>query len=841
MSRMFVRAVSLTAVLFGMVACGQDTKEVTKDVVPPCGPTQPQGACDQGETCFQGACVASNSLCSPTNLTGICAAGRTCFGGGCVLEMALCSPAQPTGPCELGNTCLEGMCIATASLCSTSNPQGLCPANLACVDGLCGSPQVDPCTVAIYSEQPTIVARTVATKKGVITEDGLLFKDSSGNGVLDVYEDWRLPEACRARDLVSRMDVAEKIGLATSGMVVRTVTDDETITDADRANIVDNHVRQGIIRIRGSMTALQFARYHNVIQQLAEEQPLGVPMLIVQDPSHTTSATVFSNWPGTLGLGAIDDISVTKAYGDCVRQEYMAIGLRMQYGPMADLATEPRWRRVSGTFGENALAVARHVAACVEGFQGSRTGDVRNGIVSTVKHFPGHGAEMDGIDAHAREGRYLVFPGGNFQYHWIPFQAAFDVGARGIMPCFGIYSGQTDWDPTQVASAFSYGLITSLAKEHMGFTGLVTADWATMSQRPFGMESLSMAQRVGVFYDAGSHQFGLEPTEPIFDAYAQGWLDDIDLDNATAKVLETYFKLGIFENPYVVVADVPALVRTPALRTQGFVAQKKSIVILDNQDHAMTGNSATRYLPLSATRYTDANDNGIADVGEYDCDTNGDSVIRVHYDGSSDGLAGSDAMDDLLDSYDFTAGAIGVALAVENAGSLDTADIAVIRVSSSSDLDFDGTSDARKVIDAFRVRDGYVDADGNAVAATNPTLKIVLVETLGNPAIVKPFIDGLTSLDELPGEAGSYPTVHPENIRADRSGGVDAFLVDFGAFDRAVLDVLFNAHVPDDWAYGRARLPIEIPSSLEAVEAQFEDVPSDSVSPTFDIGAGLTY
>ncbi|TNF27282.1 MAG: hypothetical protein EP329_19720 [Deltaproteobacteria bacterium] len=841
MIRAWMRSLAWATVLFGMAACDENTKEITTEVIPPCGPTQVQGACDTGETCFEGACVASSTLCSPTNLDGVCAAGMTCFSGGCVVASTLCGPAAPDGPCELGSTCLTGMCVPTSGLCSSTNPEGLCATGQVCIDGVCGTRGVDPCVVHTYVEQPAIVAHTIFTKKGVISVDDMLFKDSNGDGALQPYEDWRLLDECRARDLLTRMDVAQKIGLLTSGTPARTVTEDGTVSDEDRALIAEEHVRQGIIRIRNNYTPLMLARFFNALQQVAEAQPLGIPMLFVQDPSHAMSTQMFTNWPGPLGLGAIDDVSVTKAYGETVREEYRAIGYRMQYGPMADLATEPRWRRVSGTFGENAHAVARHVAACVEGFQGSRNGDVRDGIVSAVKHFPGHGAEIDGLDAHQREGRYIVFPGDNFQYHWIPFQAAFDVGARGIMPCYGIYLGQKEWDPDQVAAAFSYGLITSLAKERMGFAGLVTADWGTMGSRPWGMESLSPAQRVGMFYEAGSHQFGMEPTEPIWDAYDEGWIDDLDLDLGAGMVLETYFRLGLFENPYVEEDEVYAHVRTPALRTLGFTAQKKAIVILKNRDHALTGNNATRYLPISATRYTDADESGSPGIGEYDCDTNGDGVIRVYFDGDASGLTGSDVMDDVLDTYDYTVAAAGAGLAIETADTVASADLAVFRVSSPSGLDFDGTATAERIIDALRARDGYTTADGILLKSTNPTLKIILVETLSSPAIVKPFIDGLASLDETLGEPGSYPTLHDENIRGDGRGGVDAFLVDFGAFDRAVLDVLFNVNVPDGWTYGQARLPLEIPSSLAAVAAQLEDVPSDSANPTYDIGAGTTY
>ena len=129
------------------------------------------------------------------------------------------------------------------------------------------------------------------------------------------------------------------------------------------------------------------------------------------------------------------------------------MGYRWQLGPMADLGTEPRWARVQNVFGENAFHVAKHVQACVEGFQGVGDGGLANGIAATMKHFPGAGANEDGMDSHSRPGKFNVYPGGAFEYHQIPFQAAVDVGVAAVMPCYSVFKGQTDYDPEQVAAS----------------------------------------------------------------------------------------------------------------------------------------------------------------------------------------------------------------------------------------------------------------------------------------------------------------------------------------------------------------------------------------------------
>jgi len=892
MKRPFRIAIGIAAtfILFG---CGEDTKTETiiQEVVPDCGPTEPYGACDAGEVCMDGACVVLASLCSPTNLDGDCADGMVCFAGGCVLESELCSATTPDGPCEVGSTCFEGMCVATSSLCSTTNPTGTCPGDLTCIDGICGTPEVDPCTVAVYTEQPAIVAKTTTSKKSVITVDGLDFKDLSGDGALQPYEDWRLLEICRARDLAVRMSMDQKIGIMSESSSLGSGTEDGTIPDNVVSRIVDDHVRYALIRV-GSRSAQQLATYLNAVQELAEEQPLGIPVTITADPLHgfgmstsssngnqsVNASSVITPWPYPLGIGAINDPRVTRQFGDVVRQEFRQMGFAWQLGPMADLATEPRWARVQNTFGVNAFAVAMHVRNTVAGFQGVGDGGLRNGIAATMKHFPGAGANEDGMDSHSYDGRFNVYPGGYFEYHQIPFQAAIDVGVAAVMPCYSIFKDQFEFSPDQLAAGFSETIMTTYLKEEMGFTGMVTGDWGALSHA-YNAESMSFALAAAMWIQAGSHQFGMDSAENFRDAYELGFLSEAEIDEAAAKILEMTFKLGLFEDPYVD-ATAPN-VRSDENLENGFIAQKKAIVLLRNTQHETQGGGGwgappvPSYLPIDGSRFEDANDDDVPQVGEYTCDTNGDGVIKVWFDGVQDSLITDPENPDYMAAvmgygeYDYTAAAGDGRLAIEEATGLDDADIAVLRITARKGsyfgmdagvpLSFDGAFpgqsndssirssrvDRNRVIDALRVRDGYTDADGNAIAATNPDLRIVLVMHMDRPGIVKPFINGLTTLDELPGEADSYPLVSDEaNIDQTGLSGVDAFLVEFGAIDRAVLDFVFNLNVPTEpegYEYGRAILPMEIPSSDAAVEAQLEDVPADSLNPTFRLGSGMTY
>lgn len=863
-----------TLVVAFLSGCPEPTPNtVTVTVIQDCAPGAPNGKCEAGNSCVDGACVASATLCSPTNELGACGAGTTCFAGGCVVTAKLCSATSPTGPCDTGNSCLGGRCVALASLCSSANLMGSCPQGQVCQAGLCGAVPTDACLTKVFTTQPTIRVDTRAK----LMVDGKEFKDNNGNGSLDPYEDWRLAEACRARDLLTRMSVPEKVGLLGESASIGGGTVDGVLTDGAKANIQNLHLRQALIRL-GARSGREIAVYLNNVQKLAESEPHGIPFVVTADPVHgfglstnattgvqTLSApTVVSPWPYPMGLGAANDLALTTQYGDTVRREFMAMGFRWQLGPMADLATEPRWARVQNTFGENAHAVGNHSRACIDAFQ--KGGDLKNGIAATVKHFPGAGADEDGMDSHSRPGRFNVFPGNYFEYHQIPFRAAFTAKPAAVMPCYSIFKGQFDYSPEQAGAAFSRGLITTYMKEALGFSGMVTSDWGTMGNSAWGVESLTPPQRAAQFLRAGSHQLGNDSVTIIQAAFDQGLVTEADLNVAAEKVLEMSFKLGIFENPYVDPDASAAEIRSIANRTAGFVAQKKAIVLLKNREHTTTANSGAKYLPIDGVRR--ATDGGSV------CDVDRDGTVEVFFDGVVDSLAGSDIYDDALQAYDYKAATStmadgGVVLPIVEAASAATADLAVLRISArkgaysgldrgvplSWDAPFAGAltdnslasavRDARKVIDLLRLRDGYTDSTGAVVAATNPTLKIVLVVHFDRPGIVKPFVNGLVSLNETLGTPGSYPLVSDNtNVRTDGLGGVDVLVAEFGAFDRAVLDVLFNKNAPAapaNYVYGSSRLPIEVPSSDADVEAQFEDMPADSANPTYFLGAGSTY
>ena len=263
------------------------------------------------------------------------------------------------------------------------------------------------------------------TTSAVLTIGGRQFRDLNRNGMLDPYEDWRLTSAVRAADLVARLTLDEKAGAAVHGtapiaggpMPLGPAYDSASAT----AMILVRNVNSLLTRM--AVAPRDLARENNRLQAIAERGRLGIPVTISSDPrSHfqtvsgaSVQASGFSRWPETLGFGALDDPMLVQRFAAIVRGEYRAVGIHMALSPQADLATEPRWARISGTFGEQPEHVGALVTAYVQGMQGSATHLERDGVATIVKHWVGYGASADGFDGHNYYGAASPFPWGQLR------------------------------------------------------------------------------------------------------------------------------------------------------------------------------------------------------------------------------------------------------------------------------------------------------------------------------------------------------------------------------------------------------------------------------------------
>lgn len=403
----------------------------------------------------------------------------------------------------------------------------------------------------------------------------------------------------RVADLLSRMSLEDKCGLFFHTLV--------GVGDPDEPHpmfgfpAVRDLIESGIthFNILGSAPdGRQFAKWHNDIQRIALARPLAIPVTFSTDPRHHFTdnpmtqmmAGPFSQWPEPLGLAAIGSEELVETFADIARQEYLATGIRVALHPQVDLATEPRWARISATFGEDADLTCRLVASYLRGFQCAEFG--AESVSTMTKHFSGGGPQKDGTDPHFSSGREQIYPGGNFAYHLKPFEAAIAAGTRQMMPYYGMPVG-TEYE--EVGFGFNEAIITGLLRERLGFDGIVCTDWGLIVDHPdagdigvaraWGVEHLSVPERVLKAIEAGVDQFGGEECVDVLVALVRdGRVSEARIDESARRLLREKFLLGLFDDPFVDEDAAAITIGRKDFRAAGLQAQRDALTLLTNRN-----------------------------------------------------------------------------------------------------------------------------------------------------------------------------------------------------------------------------------------------------------------
>ena len=637
-----------------------------------------------------------------------------------------------------------------------------------------------------FSPKGKIIAPKLSERSVKLIRVGVLpFKDLNKNGKLDPYEDWRLAPKQRALSLLQQMTPEEKVGVmmhgtAPAGGGAAGMGSHYDLTQAARL-IRDAKVNTFITRLSGNANDL--AAENNKLQEIAEGQRLGIPLTISTDPRNQFRFTVragvaagsFSQWPGPLGLAAVHDSALTRRFADIARQEYLAVGIREALSPQADLATEPRWSRIDGTFGEDAELAKQMVGAYVEGFQHGKDGLNRTSVLTVVKHWVGYGAQKNGFDSHNAYGRFAVFPNGNLDYHILPFTGAFAAKVAGVMPTYSILEGaRVDGKPVeQVGAGFNAQLLTLLRRSY-GFNGVIVSDWAITNDcsdicwsgfpagqkpnfsavgMPWGVEKLSKEDRFAKAVNAGVDQIGgTEDSSVLLAAVRSHKISQDRIDDAVVRILTQKFQQGLFEDPYVDSGNAVNVVDSEKFQAEALNAQRRSFTLLENKD---------KLLPLNGA---------------------GKRVFLYQVDPR------------VVSQYGLTV--------VEN---LDGADLAILRVSAPFE-----TLHPNFLFGSMQ-HEGSLDFPD-----WNREYQLIAVAASKMPTIVSVYLDRPAILSKFNEKVG-------------------ALLVNFGASDRALLDVVTGKAKPE------GRLPFELPSSMQEVEAQSSEVPHDTAHPLYKLGFGLSY
>ncbi len=414
----------------------------------------------------------------------------------------------------------------------------------------------------------------------ILEVDGLKFKDHNKNGSLDVYEDWRVDSETRVQDLISQMTVREKIAQMQHPTFVPKAGG--KVPSYLEKWSTDENI--GLVLVRELDSVENAAKTMNQVQEWAEASRLGVPIVVSMDSVHGTSyvygATVT---PHNLGLAATRNEELVSKLADIARQEHIAIGTRMTLSPEADIGTEPRWGRVMETFGEDADLVTKMIRAQIVGFQNGDEGLNEDSIMACIKHFPGSGPQMDGIDMAP-----IVSDEETLQYHLKPYYAALEVNVASIMP----YYSSSIYLDISTAALGSKAILQDLLREEMGFDGLIQTDWgmiwAIQQTRALfeGEISEEEAVLVGVMEGQvdGIGGESIRLIDTMETLHGEGKITDEVLNAACRRVLLPKFQMGVFENPYCDVAYAIEYVGNDESRALSLQAARESMTLLKNDN-----------------------------------------------------------------------------------------------------------------------------------------------------------------------------------------------------------------------------------------------------------------
>lgn len=495
------------------------------------------------------------------------------------------------------------------------------------------------------------------------------------------YKDSSLTPEERTKDLLGRMTVEEKVGQLLCplgwGMYAkegkRVAYSDEFKKQIDQRHTgmfwatfrADPWTKK---TLENGLTPEQAAEAANALQRYAVEKTrLGIPVFLAEEAPHGHMAIGTTVFPTSIGQAATFNPNLMEEMGRIIAKEIRFQGAHIGYGPVLDLARDPRWSRVEETYGEDPVLSAMMGAAMVKGMGAGKLSDP-NAVISTLKHFIAYGIPESGQNGNpsmvgVRELHENFLP---------PFQWAIDAGALSVMTAYNSMDG--------IPCTMNKAMLTDVLRKQWGFKGFVVSDLYSIEgikNNHCVAETLSDAARyalsAGLDVDLGGDAFAT-----LIASVKEGKIAESMLDAAVAHVLELKFRMGLFENPYVDPKNAKREVRTAEHISVARKMAQQSVVLLENKNQILPLNKKYKIAVIGPNA-----DNQYNMLGDYTAPQEENNVVTVlegiwaHVDRSKVKYVKGCAIRDTSD--------IHIDEAVKAARS---ADVAVVVVGGSSARDF---------------------------------------------------------------------------------------------------------------------------------------------------------
>lgn len=309
----------------------------------------------------------------------------------------------------------------------------------------------------------------------------------------------------------------------------------------------------------------------NKIQKIAvEESRLGIPILVSRDVIHGYK-TIF---PIPLGQAATFNPQIVEDGARVAAIEASSDGIRWTFSPMIDVSRDPRWGRIAESCGEDSYLNAVMGAAMIKGYQGDSLNDPTS-MAACAKHFVAYGAAEGGKDYNStfipeRVLRNVYLP---------PFKAAVDAGCATFMTSFNDNDG--------VPSTANKFVLKDVLRDEWKYDGMVVTDWASaleMVNHGFcadGKDAAEKSVNAGVDMEMVSETF----INNLKQSLAEKKVSMETIDNAVRNILRLKFRLGLFDNPYIV---TPQSVKYAEEHLQkAKTAAEQSLILLKNDNNTL--------------------------------------------------------------------------------------------------------------------------------------------------------------------------------------------------------------------------------------------------------------
>ncbi len=641
------------------------------------------------------------------------------------------------------------------------------------------------------------------------------------------YKNSALPIEKRVSDLLGRMTVEEKVGQLSKllGWDMYSKNGKQvTISNKLRKAVKEQHIGLLWATLRADpwtqktllngLSPVEAARATNAIQRyMVDSTRLGIPLLLSEEAPHGHMAIGATVFPTAIGQASTWNPQLIQDMASTIAMETYAVGGKNGYGPVLDLARDPRWSRTEETYGEDPYLIGQMGSAMIRGFQGEKIGE-RDKIIGTLKHFVAYAAPDGG-----HNGESVSFGERSLrQYFLPPFERAVKSGAGSVMTAYNSIDG--------IPCSANSWLLNDILRKDWRFTGFVVSDLLSISGLNGGHataataeEAASQSIHAGLDVDLSGTGYGSN----LLKAVQQGLVEPAVLDTAVARVLRMKFNLGLFDHPYVDEKMVAQKVATTQNKTVARQVARESIVLLKNDQHILPLSKSLKRIAVIGPNA----DNPYNQLGDYTAPQADGKVQTL--------LTGIRAAVDKNTKIDYVKGCAirdtsnsDIAAAVAAA---KQADAVVLVLGGSSARDFKTSYQATGAanVDPNTVSDmesgeGFdrvsLDMMGDqikllkAIQATGKPL--VLVTVMGRPLNLN------WAAEHVPAIVNAwYP---------GQEGGL------------AVADVLFGDYNP------AGRLPISVPRSVGQLPVHYNhtkpkhhDYVEMSAKPLYAFGYGLSY